>query len=258
MRHADAFPHRRIERVGMVRMDRHIDTAGGVRDEQLLLPALSPVGRAVEPPFGAAGKELAHRPDEDPLEIFGIDHHPGNVAGIFQAEVRPALPGIAGAVEACPVVSLGAAPGVDLAGAGIDDARVGRIQGQIADRQAQRAVKDRLPTAAGVDRAEDPPGGGTGIDGIEAGGAEFQIGDAPADIARPGRLPRRAFPDGRRLAQRQHLALPFPVGLVVDLPLRISPLGVEPVVGDLCFLLLWWRKNTPPQQQEDCPHSGKP
>ena len=109
-----------------------------------------------------------------------------NVARLFQAEVRPRLPPVRGAVD--PVAPGGALAVVLLAGAGPYDLSVRRRKGHIAERAHQMVVEEGLPGGALVRRLLEAARGGGRIDRGRVAGPGLHVvnpsaGDRRADAA---------------------------------------------------------------------------
>ena len=88
-----------------------------------------------------------------------MDHDAADVVGLLEAQVGPGGAAVHGFVDA--VAPGGALPVVGLAGADVEDRRVGGREREIADGGIGLILEDGLPGVAAVDGLEDAAGGGT-------------------------------------------------------------------------------------------------
>jgi hypothetical protein len=65
-----------------------------------LLPGLAAVFRAIHPAFGVRGVQLADRRHEEHVGVLGIDRDLPDVLRRVEAQMRPGLPRVIGAVDA--------------------------------------------------------------------------------------------------------------------------------------------------------------
>ena len=93
---------------------------------------------------------MSHGRHVDRVGIRRVHHNAGNRMGIFQAEMVPRLAAISRAPDA--VADGRTLPVVGLPGADIDDVRIGRCDGDGADRLVGHVVELRLPVIARVGR----------------------------------------------------------------------------------------------------------
>ena len=80
--------------------------------------------------------------------FFGSIGELGNLLRVAQAEVRPGLAGVGGLVDA--VADGEVRTRQPFAAADVEDVRIGRRDGDPADRSGRLIVEDRLPRPAGV------------------------------------------------------------------------------------------------------------
>src|SRR6185436_1766462 len=94
------LPHRRVDDVGVRRIDVDILAAGVDVLEQHALEALAAVGRSKDAALFIGAVGMAERGDEDPVRVARIDDQLRNLLRVAQAKVRPRLAGIGGAIHA--------------------------------------------------------------------------------------------------------------------------------------------------------------
>ncbi len=114
--------------------------------------------------------------------------------------MRPGLAGVGRLVDAVADREVG--PRQPFAAADVDDVRIGRRDGDPADRSGRLIVEDRLPGAAGVGRLPDAAVHHADVEGVRlarmAGGRLGPPGAKRADVA-PPHLGEQAGRDLRRL-----------------------------------------------------------
>ena len=142
-----------------------------------LLPGLAAVGRLVEAALAAGGPERSLRGDVDDVRVARIDDDLGDVLGLLEAHVRPALAAVEAAVDAVAVADVAAAD--VLAGADPDDVR-GR---------SDRSSRSRSSTSPGRRRSasrscrrwsvfQTPPEPDRHVPGALVVGIDGDVGDA--------------------------------------------------------------------------------
>src|SRR5580700_10038271 len=96
------LPHARKECVGIVRIHDQVGTSGPLVDEKHLLPRLSAIGGLENAPLMPRFIDLANRADVDDVGVLSIDHNFGDVPGLLQSYVLPAVSSIRGLVNTIP------------------------------------------------------------------------------------------------------------------------------------------------------------
>jgi len=90
------------------------------------------------------------RRHEEHVGVLGIDGDLADVLRVVEAQVRPAFPGVVGAIDA--VAEAHRVTQRRFAAADVHDVRRGRRHGDRADRGNRLSVEHRLPSPAAVDR----------------------------------------------------------------------------------------------------------
>src|SRR6185369_7910435 len=153
---------RGVEDVGAFGIDGDIGDAGVFVDGQRLGPVSASVGALVDATLFVRPPEIAERGDVHDVGIGGMDHDAADVAGVLQAEVGPGDAGIHRLVDAiAPRRTLSI---VGLAGADVENRRIGWREGEVTDGGIRLIVEDRLPGVAPVDGLEDSAGGDPHVD----------------------------------------------------------------------------------------------
>ncbi len=158
---AIGLPQRRVDHVGILRIDREIDRAGLVVAEEGLLPGLAAVDTLEDAAFGAGCAVLAERCDEDDVRVRWMDADLRDRLRVGEADVGPGLAGIRRPVDAVPRHDVAADAGLPHAdehqvGVGLGDrhrADRGALDLAVGHRQPVLAAVGRLPEAA-AHRAE--------------------------------------------------------------------------------------------------------
>src|SRR5207248_3053692 len=91
--------------------------------------------------------------DEEAIRIARIDDDRGDLLAVVEAEVLPRFAGVGGFVDAVAGGEIGTLQ--TFAAANVDDVRIGRRNGDRADRAGRLIVEDRRPDAAVVGRLPD-------------------------------------------------------------------------------------------------------
>jgi hypothetical protein len=126
------LPHCRVENAGIAGVDREVDAAGVVVDEEHLAPGVSAVGRLEDAALRIRPEDVPHRSRIRDMGVVGINDDLRDHVGIAQTGVRPRLARIARLVHA--VAGIEIASNVGFAGSGIDDVRIGGCDRKRADR----------------------------------------------------------------------------------------------------------------------------
>ena len=94
------LPQRRVDDVGVRRVDVDVLAAGVDVFEEHALERLPAVGRAEDAALFVRAVGMAERGDEQPIGVFRIDGDFRNLLRIAQAEMRPRLAGVRGLIDA--------------------------------------------------------------------------------------------------------------------------------------------------------------
>src|SRR5262249_41953735 len=142
------------DRPRILRVHRQTRAAGFLVDEQHLLPMLAAVGRAEDTFLSLRSRQPSGRADEDDVRVGRVDEHAGVAAGFVEAGVRPRASGVDRFVAAvADDVRVPNRP--RLTRARPDDVRIGRCDGESADRLNRHPVRNRIPADAAVGRLPD-------------------------------------------------------------------------------------------------------
>ena len=156
-------PHRRIEISRIGRVDRDVDRAGRVVDEQHLLPIAAAVPRAEHATRWIGAGAMPHRRDVYDVRVAWIDDDAGDVPCVIESQMCPGATAIRRAVDAVTVSVV--LSKVRLSAARVDDVRITRGDGNRANRRDVRlAVGDVGPSHAGVRRLPHPAVDGTEVE----------------------------------------------------------------------------------------------
>ena len=115
---------------------------------QHLLPGASAVRGAEYAALRVGRVGMAEDRHVDPLRVSRVNPNAGDLARIAQADVGPGLAGVHGFVDAVAEADLGA--DIGLAGAHVENIRVGGRHGNRSDGGDALLVEDRRPHRAGV------------------------------------------------------------------------------------------------------------
>ena len=145
------LPQRGVQDACVGRIEREIDRAGGIVDEQHLRPALAPVARAEHAACGVRSERVPHGGDVDDVRVGRVDADHGNVARIVESEVAPRLAAVGRSPH--PIAVCQVFPPIRLARAHVDHIGVGRGHRDRAYRRdVGRAVAHVAPRLAAVGR----------------------------------------------------------------------------------------------------------
>ena len=164
--------------LGLCGIDGDIGDAGVFVDGKGLGPGGAAVGALVDAALFVGSPEIAERGDVDDVGIGGMDDDAADVVGLLEAEVRPGGAGVHRLVDA--IAPRGALAIVGLAGADVEDRRIGGREGEVADGGIGLVVEDGLPGIAAVDGLEDSAGGGADVDDARIGFDDGEVVDASA------------------------------------------------------------------------------
>ncbi len=201
---------RGIENVAVRRIEHDVGEPRVVVEELDLVPALAPVRRFVDAAIRVRAEQMAGHRDVHRLRTFRIDHDARDRLRLLQPDVRKRLSTVRRLINA--VAKRRGLPIVGLAGADVDDVRVGRVDGDVADRRGAVMLEHRLEGGAVVLRLEHAADGITDINDV---GIALRHGDV-VDAAAHAR-----GADGAEAEARQQR-----IGRHVDhlLPLTAAPL----------------------------------
>ena len=88
-----------VENARVVGIHDQIDRAGLLAHEEHPLPTLTAVVGAIDTPFRVGAKGMAQRGHVDEVGVLGMDADLGDVIGVVQPHVAPALPAVGGFVN---------------------------------------------------------------------------------------------------------------------------------------------------------------
>src|SRR5579884_1467543 len=149
VRPALSAPRRGVQDPRVLRVHRQVAHADALVDVEHALPRRPAIARAVDAALLAGAVRVAQRRDVDHVRVRGMDADLGDVANLGKAQMLPGRAGVGGLPHAVAVRDV-AADG-RLAHADVDHVRVGRGDGDGADRRAlEEAVGDVLPVDAAV------------------------------------------------------------------------------------------------------------
>ena len=147
----------------------HRWAAGGVVDEQHLRPRPAAVG-GTEDTALLARRPIADRADDDLVGIGGADDDRSDVVRVAQADVGPRLPAVGRLVHAVAARLF--------AGAGVDDLRIRRRDGERADGRHAGPIEDRRPRLPGVRALPDAAARRAEVVGVRVRRVDGPRGDA--------------------------------------------------------------------------------
>ena len=191
------LPERRVDDVGILRIESHVRRAGvGIAIEDLK-ERVAAVRRLEDPALLVRSVGVAEHGDEQPVRVAGIDDDLRDLLPVAEAEVRPRPAAVPRAVD--PVARREVGPLHPLAAADVDHVGVRRRDRDGPDRARRLVVEDRLPRAAVVGRlpdaavddadVEEPGPAGDAGRRLRAAGAE-RADAAPAHLAEEGGVER--------------------------------------------------------------------
>ncbi len=154
---APALPHRRVEHVGVVRIDHDLVGARVRAHGQHGLPRPAAVRRLVDAAVAAGGPQRSLHRDVDDVGVARIDLDVADVLGRLEADARERLAAVGRLVEAVAIRR--AARVRVLAGAEPDDVRVLRIDDDAAQVEGAAVVEHRSPRVAAVVAFPQPADG---------------------------------------------------------------------------------------------------
>ena len=143
------------------------------------LPVRPAIAGTVDAALGVAPEGMPKCRRIHQVGILRVAANLGDLAGLFQAEMLPAAPGVGGFVDAIADGDIDADGG--LARAGIDDIGVGGRHFQRADgRGGEVAVADILPVLPGVGGLPDAATDAAEVEGIRIARVASDSDDASA------------------------------------------------------------------------------
>jgi hypothetical protein len=144
---------------------------------------------------------VSQRRHENAVRVPWIDEHRADLPRVPQPEVLPAASGVGRFVDAVADRQVG--PLEAFAAADVDDVRIGRRDGNRADRLRRLIVEQRRPGVAVVGRLPDAAVVDADIEDVrllgDAGGAHRAAAAERADVA-PLEHPEQCLPAGRLVA----------------------------------------------------------
>src|SRR6185312_12114556 len=132
----------------VVRIKRHINSAGVFVFEKDFLPCRSAVTGAEDATFRAWAVSASHGRDEYDIGILRINGNAADMARRVETDVLPRLSAVSGFINAIAIRQVGTEIG--FTGAYIDDRRIRLRHGNRANRRNGLAVKGRLPGDAAI------------------------------------------------------------------------------------------------------------
>ena len=142
-----------------------------------LLPRLPAVPRAIDAALRVRAEGLAQDGRVGDVGVCRVDDHRADLA-VLLPHVLPRLAGVGGLVDAVSLCDVAA--DVGLAGADVDDVRVGRRHRDRADRARRLVVEDRLPPDPAVRGLPHPARGRGRVVRERIAGHAGHPRDAPA------------------------------------------------------------------------------
>ncbi len=118
------LPQRGIYRFCVVRVDRHINTAGVRVDEQYLAPRFPAISRLEDTAFCVRFENMTHCRHVDDIGIVRIDRDAFRDMCVGESGIRPRFSGIGRFVQTGAAVEIDTNRGV--ASSGVDDVHIGR------------------------------------------------------------------------------------------------------------------------------------
>ena len=173
---------RRVDDAGVHRIEDDVGEAGVVVDELDVVPGLAAVGRLVDAAFRVRAEEMAERRDVDRVGVLRIDDDARDRLRLFQPDVGEGLAAVGRLVDA--VAERRGLAVVRLAGADVDDVRVARMDGDVADRGGGVGVEHRLERHAVVLRLPHAADGVAKVDDVGIGLRHRDVVDAAAHARR--------------------------------------------------------------------------
>jgi hypothetical protein len=141
-----------------------------------LLPGAPAVGGLEDAAVPALRPQRSLGRHPDHVGVLGVDDDPRDVLGVLQAHVLPVGPAVPASVD--PVSPADVASAHVLAGADPDHVRVGRIDGDAADRVNALLVEEGSPGGARVHRLPDPSRAHRHVPDRAVLGMDGDVGDA--------------------------------------------------------------------------------
>ena len=96
---AVCLPECGVNDARIVLVDADVDSAGFVADMQDIFPACAAVRRTIDAAFSVAAKGMAQGGDINQIGIVRMRANLGDLAGVFEADVLPAAPGVSRFVD---------------------------------------------------------------------------------------------------------------------------------------------------------------
>jgi len=129
-------------------------------------PVRAAIGGFVHAALIARTVGVAQHAHVDGLRVRGIDENAADVPRIVEADVRPGLARVVGAVHAVAGGQVGA--DVRLARADVDHAGIGRRHGDGPNGRYRLMIEDRIPHGAGVGGLPHPAVDAAEVEGVAA------------------------------------------------------------------------------------------
>jgi hypothetical protein len=185
---------RRVQDVGVRRIDRDVGEPGVLVDEFDLVPGLAAVGGLEDAALRVRAEQMAGRRDIDRVGLLRINYDARDRLRLLQADVREGLSAVDRLVDA--VAERRRLAVVRLARADVDDVRIGRMDRDVADRCAAVGLEHRRERGAVVVRLEHAARRVADVDDVRIRLGHRDIVDASAhacrsDRSKPERLQHR-------------------------------------------------------------------
>jgi hypothetical protein len=143
------LPDRRVENVGIDRIERDVVRARALAPEEHVLPMASAIARAEDPPLLGRAPRVAQCRDIHEIRIPRMHDDASDVSRIAQPDIGPGLAAVARPVDAVSVRDVVADAG--LARSGVDDVGIGRGDREgTHSRRREKAIRDAEPGPAAV------------------------------------------------------------------------------------------------------------
>src|SRR4051812_14111649 len=160
----DRLPERGVDDPRVVGIERDINRAGDIAPVQDLLPGLAAVARAEDAALGVGAMGVTERRDVCGVRVLGVDADLADVAGVFETEVGPGLPGVGRSID--PVTVRHVPADAAFAHSDVDHVRIGLCHGDRADRRALEEPVGRVfPVLATVHGFPDAATGRAEVEG---------------------------------------------------------------------------------------------
>ena len=189
---AAALIARRVQNVAVRRIDRNVVEARILVDELHLRPVLPAVDRLVDAAVRIRSEQVSRRCDVHGLRVLRIDDDPRDRLRLLEPRVREGPAAVGRLVNA--VAEGRRLAVVRLARSDVHDARIRRMDRDVADRRRAVAFEHRLERRPVILRLEDAADGVADVDDVRVALGHGNVVDAPAHARRSD----RAEPESRQ------------------------------------------------------------